>query len=400
MGLCVSRPATSGSSVAASPEQHPNPASEQVTPHTPSVPETSVPPSLQGLPTRCVPRARRGRSGKPTLQPHEVQQAAYQLGMRLSGRPIEDASDRQRLADATETVHETRLALHRGRGNVDSDLRLSNGRSATYSSLSYSFLSYWPGKHDIDLLAGSALAAGAGNCDHNAAVNARRHAVRMEDGGQMMNVRDYARAHLYALYQPPSSAEAEESPVVLDSWGDGPAVLLRDSHWAETYGTSTNVIERFDKRDAIDALARTNAFRAEIEDPQTDLHANARDLETAFRTPPAPGDIFSAMPVIAPELAQSTRQRLQEYSPRTRQALAADAARQAYGLDNAQPISPRTTAAILQDAERLDALGRPPLSWAPTAHTRLKRFVTSARTNARQAFWYRSGWRPPVTVAR
>ncbi|MBD3986710.1 avirulence protein, partial [Xanthomonas citri pv. citri] len=41
----------------------------------------------------------------------------------------------------------------------------------------------------------------------------------------------------------------------------------------------------------------------------------------------------------------------------------ADAARQAYGLDNAQPISPRTTAAILQDAERLDALGRPPLSW-------------------------------------
>ncbi|MEN9127972.1 avirulence protein, partial [Xanthomonas euvesicatoria] len=73
--------------------------------------------------------------------------------------------------------------------------------------------------------------------------------------------------------------------------------------------------------------------------------------------------IFSAMPVIAPELAQSTRQRLQEYSPRTRQALAADAARHAYGLDNAQPISPRTTAAILEDAERLDALGRPPLSW-------------------------------------
>ncbi|MEN9127788.1 avirulence protein, partial [Xanthomonas euvesicatoria] len=84
--------------------------------------------------------------------------------------------------------------------------------------------------------------------------------------------------------------------------------------------------------DAIDALARTTAFRAEIEDPQTDLHANARDLETAFLANPAPGGIFSAMPVIAPELAQSTRQRLQEYSPRTRQALAADAARHAYGL--------------------------------------------------------------------
>ncbi|MGN5599965.1 XopE/AvrPphe family type III secretion system effector [Xanthomonas citri] len=358
MGLCTSKPSVVGSPVAGSPEHYLTHTAEQTTPSTPSSPEAPMSPSLHGLVALGSSGTRRGRFRQPPLQPHEVQQAAYQLGMRLSGRPIEDASDRQRLADATETVHETRLALHRGRGNVDSDLLLSNGRSATYSSLSYCL-----GENDENLLAGSALAAGAGNCDHNAAINTRRHAVRMEDGGQMMTVRDYEQTHLYALYQPPISAEAEESPVVLDSWGDGPAVLLRDSHWAETYGTSTNVIERFDKRDAIDALARTNAFRAEIEDPQTDLHANARDLETAFLANPAPGDIFSAMPVIAPELAQSTRQRLQEYSPRTRQALAADAARQAYGLDNAQPISPRTTAAILEDAERLDALGRPPLSW-------------------------------------
>ncbi len=113
------------------------------------------------------------------------------------------------------------------------------------------------------------------------------------------------------------------------------AVLLMDSHWAESYGTSTHVIERFDKPDATDALARTNAFRAEIENPQTALHANARELEAAFLANPAPGDIFSAMPVIAPDLAESTRRRLQEYSPRTRNVLAADAARDAYGLDDA-----------------------------------------------------------------
>ncbi|WP_267314586.1 XopE/AvrPphe family type III secretion system effector [Xanthomonas campestris] len=352
MGLCVSKP-----SVAGSPDHYATHALEQTPPSTPSSSEAPMSPSLHGLPSLGARRARRAGTGHPTLQPHEVQQAAYQLGMRLNDRPIGDARDRQRLADATATVHETRLALHRGRGNVDSDLRLSNGRSATYSSLSYCL-----GENDENLLAGSALAAGAGNCDHNAAINTRRHAVRMEDGGQMMTVRDYEQSHLYALYQPPSSAE-EESPVVLDSWADGPAVLLRDSHWAGTYGTSTNVIEHFNKPDAIDALARTNAFRAEIEDPQTDLHANARELETAFLANPAPGDIRTAMPVIAPDLAKSTRQRLQKYSPRTREALAADAARQAYGLDEAQPISPRTTTAILEDAERLDALGRPPLSW-------------------------------------
>ncbi|KPX74686.1 XopE/AvrPphe family type III secretion system effector [Pseudomonas amygdali] len=351
MGSCVSKGST-----ASSPQHYAVQYTEQATP-SPSSSEASMSPSRHGSTALESPIARWSGARRSVLLPHEVQQAAYQLAMRLNGRPI-DASDRQRLADATSTVHETRLALHRGRGNVDSDLRLSNGRSATYSSLSYCL-----GEDDENLLAGSALAAGAGNCDHNAAINTRRHAVRMEDGGQMMTVRDYEQTHLYALYQPPNSAEADGSTVVLDSWGDGPAVLLRDSHWAESYGTSTHVIERFDKPDATDALARTNAFRAEIENPQTALHANARELETAFLANPAPGDIFSAMPVIAPDLAESTRRRLQEYSPRTRNVLAADAARDAYGLDDAQANSPRTTKAILKEAKRLDALGRPPLSW-------------------------------------
>ncbi|WVK02335.1 XopE/AvrPphe family type III secretion system effector [Xanthomonas campestris pv. olitorii] len=360
MGLCSSKPSVAGSPVAGSPEHYLTHTTEQTTPLRLHPPRRPCHPACMawwhsalrerdGIASGSQPYSRTKFSRRPTSLVCDSAADPSKTRATVNALPT-----RQR----RYTRHETRLALHRGRGNVDSDLRLSNGRSATYSSLSYCL-----GENDENLLAGSALAAGAGNCDHNAAINARRHAVRMEDGGQMMNVRDYEQTHLYALYQPPSSAEAEESPVVLDSWGDGPAVLLRDSHWAETYGTSTNVIERFDKRDAIDALARTTAFRAEIEDPQTDLHANARDLETAFLANPAPGDIFSAMPVIAPELAQSTRQRLQEYSPRTRQALAADAARQAYGLDNAQPISPRTTAAILEDAERLDALGRPPLSW-------------------------------------
>ncbi|KPB44883.1 MULTISPECIES: XopE/AvrPphe family type III secretion system effector [Pseudomonas syringae group] len=349
MGSCVSKGST-----ASSPQHYAVQYTEQATPSSSSS-EASMSPSLHGSTALESPIARWSGARRSVLLPHEVQQAAYQLAMRLNGRPI-DASDRQRLADATATMHETRLALHRGRGNVVSDLRLSNVRSATYSSLSYSL-----GENDENLLAGSALAAGAGNCDHNAAINTRRHADRMEDGGQMMTVRDYEHSHLYALYQPPNSAEAEES-VVLDSWADGPAVLLRDSHWAETYGTS-NVTERFDKSDAIDALARANAFRAEVEDPQTALHANARELETVFLANPAPGDIRTAMPIIAPHLAENTRRRLEEYSPRTRTVLAADAARDAYGLEDSRANSPRTTKAILKDATRLDALGRPPLSW-------------------------------------
>ncbi|APP84808.1 XopE/AvrPphe family type III secretion system effector [Xanthomonas hortorum] len=357
MGLCVSKP-----SVAGSPDHYATHALEQTPPSTPSSSEASMSPSLHGLPSLGARRARRAGAGHPTLQPHEVQQAAYQLGMGLNGRPIEDASDRQRLADATATVHETRLALHRGRGNVHSDLQLSNGWSAVYSALPDAL----GGRNDQNLRAGSALTIGAGNCDENAAINARQHAVRMEDGGQMMTVRDYGVPHIYALYQPPGATEAEESAVVLDSWCDGPAVRLGDSRWAKTYGTTTTVVERFDKPDAIDALESTNAFRAQIEDPKTARHAYARDLEAVFlanHAKHAPGYIFSSMPVIAPDLAEGTRQRLQEYSPRTREALAADAARQAYGLDEAQPISPRTTTAILEDAERLDALGRPPLSW-------------------------------------
>ncbi|MBO9749516.1 MULTISPECIES: XopE/AvrPphe family type III secretion system effector [Xanthomonas] len=357
MGLCTSKPSVVGSPVAGEPEHYLTHTTEQTTPSTPSSPEAPMSPSLHGLVAIGSSGTRRGRFRQPTLQPHEVQQAAYQLGMRLNGRPIEDASDRQRLADATETVHETRLALHRGRGNVDSDLRLSNGRSAIYTDVAYAMY------RDE---AGSGLAVGAGNCDHNAAINARQHAVRMEDGGQMMTVRECSVPHVYALYQPPGAAEAKKSAVVLDSWCDGPATLLRDSRWAETYGTTTTVVEKFDKPAASAALNKANAYKTEIEDPQTANHAYARQLEEALlfnQAKRAPQYAFPSMPVIAPDLAQSTRQRLQEHSPRTREALAADAARQAYALDDAQPISPRTTAAILEDAERLDALGRPPLSW-------------------------------------
>ncbi|WP_349812090.1 XopE/AvrPphe family type III secretion system effector [Xanthomonas dyei] len=356
MGVCASKP-----SVAGSPQQSAVEYTEQTPPSTPSSSEAPMSPSMHGLAALGPYRARQPDAGQPALHPYEVQQVAYQLGMRVNDRPIEDAGERQRLVDATATMHETRRALHRGRGNVDSDLQLSGQLSAVYSALTYAL-----GGNDENVHAGSALAIGAGNCDQNAAINARQHAVHMEDGGKMLTVRDYGVPHIYALYQPPRAAEADESNVVLDSWCDGPAVRLGDSRWAETYGTTTTVVERFDKPDAIDARKRTNALRAEIENPQTPRHAYARDLETVFlanRAKHVPGYVFTSMPVIDPTLAESTRQRLREYSPRTRRVLAADAARHAYGLDDAQATSPRTTTAILKDAERLDALERPPLSW-------------------------------------
>lgn len=282
--------------------------------------------------------------------------------MRLNGSPIASACDRQRLADATATVHETRLALKHGRGNVDSDLRLSGGRSASYTALSYCL-----GEGNDDTLAGSALAAGAGNCDHNGAINTRRHAVRMEDGGHMMTVRDSEAAHVYALYQPPATGSGAHDGagalVVLDSWGDGPAVLLRDSHWAQGYGQSTEVLERFDKPAAAHASARMQAVREEIEDPRTSLHATAHELEAEFLRNPTPGAIYTTMPVINPALAESARQKLAEYSPRSQRALAADAAQQAYGLSGAQANAPQMTAAILEDTKRLDSLDRPALQY-------------------------------------
>ncbi len=282
--------------------------------------------------------------------------------MRLNGSPIDSASDRRRLADATATVHETRLALKHGRGNVDADLRLSGGRSASYTALSYCM-----GEGNDNALAGSALAAGAGNCDHNGAINARRHAARMEDGGHMMTVRDSEATHVYALYQPPATGSGRHDGaapmVVLDSWGDGPAVLLRDSHWAQGYGRSTEVLERFDRSAATDALVRTNAIRAQIEDPRTTLHAAAREWEAEFLRNPTPGAIYSTMPVIDPRLAECARQKLAEYSPRSQRALAATAAQQAYGLSSAQANVPQLTAAILEDTKRLDSLERPALQY-------------------------------------
>lgn len=334
---------------------------------TSNTPERSEQPAASRHSTRHassrlsdLPRRNQADAGHQPLQPHEVQQVAYQLGMRLNGTPIDSARDRRRLADATATVHETRLALKHGRGNVDSDLLLSGGRSASYTALSYQL-----GEGDDNALAGSALAAGAGNCDHNGAINTRRHAMRMEDGGQMMTVYDSEATHVYALYQPPVTGSGEHGAapmVVLDSWADGPAVLLQHSHWAEGYENTTE-LERLDKPAAAEALARADAVRAQIENPQTSLHAEARKWEAEFLRNPTPGAIYAAMPVIDPALAESAREKLEEYSPRSQHELAAEAAQQAYGLSVAQATAPQTTAAILEDAKRLDTLGRPALQY-------------------------------------
>jgi len=62
------------------------------------------------------------------LQRHEAQLTGYQLGAKLNGDAIDNPDDRSRLAQATQTVHDTRLHLRRGRANVSYDVHVTGGR--------------------------------------------------------------------------------------------------------------------------------------------------------------------------------------------------------------------------------------------------------------------------------
>ena len=297
------------------------------------------------------------------LQHHEVQQAGYQLGARLNGTPIENADDRKNLAEATETIHQTRLDLKYGRGNIADDVRASNNESAARTAAAYDAFH----KHGNGVMAGVSLALGAGNCDQHGAINARRHAATME-GGTTHTVSD--TGHTYALYNAPPKPQGgpvqEQRPtIVLDSWANGPAVRLQDSVATSTL-QQTRVSETFDKVSGTAANAVMEQARAEATYPgffghRTPLYVQTRTDVKKYRNEPPKFPQFTSSSVVDPKFAHNASQALQEKAPLHKDILAAGAARQSYNLSVAEATKRETIDKVLEEAVNLTAQDRPPI---------------------------------------
>lgn len=307
------------------------------------------------------------------LQDHEYQQAAYQLGARLNGSAVEDPAERRYLAEATATMHQTRTDLKFGRGNIADDVHESKGESAVRAAAAYE-MSRTLG-HGADTEAGVSLALKAGNCDHHAAINARRHAPKIEAGGTTHMVGADQYHHSYALYNPPpkmlpGGAQEGRPTIVLDSWANGPAVRLQDSTWTSGL-QSTSVSATFDKESGSAANAAMEQARAEATYPgffakRTTLYAQSRSQVAKYRKDPPKFQQFSPSALVDPAFASAARQNLLATGTKpqgelAQEILAVGAARQSYNLSVAEATKPETIEHVLNDTADLSAR-RPPRS--------------------------------------
>lgn len=302
------------------------------------------------------------------LQQHEIQQAGYQLGARLTGNPVDDADDRKGLAEATETIHQTRLEMRYGRGNIAGDVQATNGEGKPRTKAAYLAAE----KYGSSVGAGVSLALGAGNCDQHGAINARRHASTMEPGGKTQTVSSHNFHHTYALHNPPpghragTKDEQEVRPtVVLDSWASGPAVRFADSAWTSDH-QNTYTRETFDNDTGPAANALMEQAKAEASytgffGHRTPLYQETRANVRQYRNNPPNYNQFADGSVVDPRFAHEAKQKLGDTVPLHKDILAAGAARQSYNLSVAEATKRDTLDPILDEAGNLTGQSRPPI---------------------------------------
>lgn len=299
-----------------------------------------------------------GKRSAP-LRHHEIQQAGYQLAAKLNGTPITSPDERRRLADATQTMHDTRMALKHGRGNVADDC-LPSGRHNVVATAVSERLS---GPND-NMLAGTALALGAGKCDAHAEINNRVHSQKLGRGetvhGVVNSELGLGTAHTWSeVRTKPAPGAPKPSPIVLDSWASGPAARLEDTVWG-SHASKTQVASSFSRFSGRSDLAKMQQFKARHE-PGGERHAAALQAMEERRQQPTGGRLLNDVQVIDPQFAAAARDKLGSLSALSQEVMAVGAAREAYGLNVAAAAKLSSTGPIVDEAGRLDRQDRPPV---------------------------------------
>jgi len=344
--------------------------------------------SLEGLrprqlaPTCIVPGKRHGTlvgTAKRTapLQNHEIQQAAYQLGAKLNGDALDasaagrkssrgtvlaeyaDPQERKRLADATQTMHETRLSLKYGRSNIAGESDASRTGNVPRVLTSYD-MCHADG-HSRG--AGAALHLQAGDCDQNAWINTRMHAARLQPG-ETVHTLTSVGMHTWSEVHTATQAGRPEAPdIVLDSWANGPAVRLQHSAWAHTPVHGNGPWESFDRQTG---LAQCKDMLAAQCDFQAGRWAEASEyLRINQNNAKNPARVYRENSVVRPAFARQAMLRLAQKSALGQDIMAVGAARDAYDLSLSRAVDPGALKAVIACAKHLDRLNRPPVAFPP-----------------------------------
>lgn len=323
------------------------------------------------------------------LKHHEAQQVGYQLGAKLNGDPITDPRERRCLRDLTEAMHNVRTGLRFGRHEVQDDLWPSGGHSWIGPQLARSIgesLARAQGREcAIAGRSATAVWQRAGAAEDFATLTAIAHSVSLDAGeaahvvvngsverpghpsGVVRGIGRVGNGHTWCEVRPPRREGVRPSPIVGDSWSNGPAARLEHTLWA-TGAKASRIQNSFDKRDGDRLLGKVMEMHLSLE-PGGVLHdAMLGELREHARAP-EPVVRGPEVQVIHEEFAKGAREILTAKSDIHQQILAAGTAREAYDdLSVREAANPKTIQEILHEAKNLDRQDRPPIPPPPFSY--------------------------------
>ena len=341
-----------------------------------------------------------GKRTEP-LQQHQINEAGYLTARASLGRPIDEAAgDLRRVIDGNETVHQTRMLLSGGRGNVDEDDILTGGTSrqrvdaarkvarsrADIAADVAADLGPPLDKEQkdaiyLDTIAAASVALAAGNCGESSAVAARLHASKLQGQETVSHISSTSFDHAWV------EIETLQRPgVVLDPWANGPAMEKGDTAW-RTSGPQVADPGRPAAPDTgaapvtVGSTTRLQTFRAGtaaratlLEEAEYLARGPGRpSLDAALQATPklSPGNSgFTHSPSLAgsldpglPSFGEKARVSLQGQAPLHQEILAVGAMRQGYRANIAMAAAQAQS--VLEAARTLDTMpaekARPPL---------------------------------------
>ncbi|EJC77935.1 hypothetical protein Rleg10DRAFT_6659 [Rhizobium leguminosarum bv. trifolii WSM2012] len=297
---------------------------------------------------------------REALEQYQIQQAAYHMGAYLLG---EEVANPRRLATAGQTVHDVRLLLKHGRGNVKADDIPSQGHNGIGSSAATRQTTY-------EDQAARAVLVGAGICDQHAALCAVVHAPHMVDGEistvtgsravPLREITDEGATNAVSAGHTWSELRLgdrdSKSTVVMDAWANGPAVRLQDCAWVAAPiqdKRSMDKISAQDQKNLVEAMAPLR--REEVDELVWDRLGR-----------PTPWNKYAEPQVISPEFAGRVGEVLGRCPEDEKVRIASDMIRDTYGIERGSRNHQSAVRSVLQAVSRLDALSRPDV--VPSEH--------------------------------
>ncbi|KGU51624.1 avirulence protein [Xanthomonas phaseoli pv. phaseoli] len=264
---------------------------------------------VNGLLSDLPKRRRRGGS----LSDPDISLAGYLLSKAVIGDPVEP-QDIPRLHKANNTMQETRARFPYGRGNVATDIAVSDHASSQHAQAAHDvFVDLLRAAPPASMLTNPTLGHAVvsefvqgGHCAGYAAVATMRHVQKLQPEESVHYVQHNHQGHDWAESRVP---DGHHKTIVLDPWAQGPAVFASDSRFA---ANAQHTQERLalNAKDGDDIAAKTAAGAQYLLEnclPLTETHLKRLKAQE-FHC--APEEVWQPQPVVSDAFRRRVRQSL------------------------------------------------------------------------------------------